>query len=280
MTPGTLAWNGISFHPCGLPLRRLDPDSAVLGDGADAVQLRWKRLSGPFRPERHLKRLFGRGTRPEIHEGSPANGFHCVYFETPDLCGSVLHHPGSGMVVELQHAPGALPESLIPSIKDHSAGDTVPWRVFDIAARLPARWLLRSSAFRPGHFKLVFEVVGRRRVPESPKKGGRRPAEVRLERFAPADALLGKKTLAEWASGIWKKEPVPDEADDDGAVRWDVRPSLLRRMMPGTAFKRGVVHLSQGHNAILATLLRGRKPFDDDFSRITENYGIVPTEEG
>lgn len=279
MQPGSIAWNGISFHPGERPLRLLDRNTIVLGDGADALQLRWKHVAGRFKPEKHLRKLIKGGGKTAERSAATTHGFHVVEYRGEALEGCVLHKRGTGMTVELQCAPGAPGvESLVDSLRDHSGGRTVPWQTFGLQFRLPAHWLLVSSSFRPGRFSMEYVMPRRKRVvPDAPEKGMRAAATLLLERLAPADALLDGRGLADWAREVWPKEPVAEDAPEPLVVRQET--SGLKRLLPGRRNHYGWIRRSEKGNAVLAAFLHSASACAEEFNTITESYGVLSKED-
>ncbi|WP_054652497.1 hypothetical protein [Salidesulfovibrio brasiliensis] len=117
MQSGRIAWNGISLDPGERPLRLLDRNTLVLGDGTDAVQLRWKRVPGRFRPEKHVRKLSRGKARAEARDETTPHGFHVTDFHGENLEGCVLYHKGTNLIVELQCAPDSPgKETLVASL--------------------------------------------------------------------------------------------------------------------------------------------------------------------
>ncbi|GAB7023863.1 hypothetical protein [Salidesulfovibrio brasiliensis] len=278
MQSGRIAWNGISLDPGERPLRLLDRNTLVLGDGTDAVQLRWKRVPGRFRPEKHVRKLSRGKARAEARDETTPHGFHVTDFHGENLEGCVLYHKGTNLIVELQCAPDSPgKETLVASLADHSGGDTVPWQAFGLTFRLPVHWLLDSSSFRPGRFVMKFiRPRGRQIAPDAPEKGVRTFATLQLERLAPADALLDGKPLHEWGRAIWPDEFVPKS--DEEPLRWAREPRGLKQLLPGRSNRYGWLHRPAQANAVLAAFLHSRRPCLEEFSTITEKYGVLSQE--
>lgn len=282
MRPEIIAWNGISLDPEGRSPRLLDRETMVIGEADEAVQIRWRSVSGRFKYAKHIKKLGGFMVSDSESSSGVADGFRLIRFQVEDLEGTLLHHPGTGMTVEVQHGHEATGmDSLIASIRDHSGGKTVPWQAFGLSLRLSSRWLLESSTFRPGHFTLKFVQHRRKKtVPALPEKGMRTDATLRIERCAPADALLNGFPLHAWSAATWPDEiaesssPPPEENSFTEARR----PKGIARVLPGRRYRYGWVSRIDASNAIIAAFLHSRKACLEELKTVTEHYVLLQTQ--
>jgi hypothetical protein len=90
----------------------------------------------------------------------------------------------------------------IHEIRDLSMEKPVPWAVFDVRFALPQELAYRKSLFRPGHYKLEFSGLH---------------TELSLEFLGPAEVLLKKKSLPEWAANHFELPENPSLAGSEKA---------------------------------------------------------------
>ncbi len=84
-----------------------------------------------------------------------------------------------------------LPARIITSYRDYHSSDWVPWTLFDIRADVPGSFRLHSHTFQTGYFRMTFQ---------------RGSQWMTLHRWAPADVILRRTNLEEWAAALYKKE--------------------------------------------------------------------------
>ena len=80
---------------------------------------------------------------------------------------------------------------VLASFRDYHAPDWIPWSLFDIRAEIPGGFRLHSHSFQPGYFRMTF------------RQGLRWLA---LHRWAPADVLMRRISLIEWAAAQYRRE--------------------------------------------------------------------------
>jgi hypothetical protein len=80
---------------------------------------------------------------------------------------------------------------IVSSFRDYHSSNWVPWALFDIEADLPGGYQLQSHSFQSGYFRMTF------------RRGSR---WLTLHRWAPAEVILRRTTLREWADGQYRKE--------------------------------------------------------------------------
>jgi len=85
----------------------------------------------------------------------------------------------------------SMPARIMSSFRDFHPSDWVPWTLFDIRADLPGGFQLHSHSFQSGYFRM------------SLRRGSR---WLTLHRWAPANVILRRATLKEWAAGQYRKE--------------------------------------------------------------------------
>ena len=82
---------------------------------------------------------------------------------------------------------------VLSGLRDHGADGRWPVALFDVRTEVPGSLELAAFHFRPGHFQLVFRA-------DAAKRHGRTITELRLDRVAPADVVLGGGDAARWAT--------------------------------------------------------------------------------
>lgn len=303
------AWNGIGLAaPADWEPSAIERDGLFLADGSGPVcELKWNRVQGSFSFDRHLKRLTKGNKNAEVRAVEPdevppdwagavnrlaesglrARSFVWRAGENRGL-GAALHHPGTGLAClvqffirsEADEGPAA---RVMATLRDHTAGKTMPWAMFGLAARVPADFALDTFSFRPGHYRMSFWRSA------SGGRSGRAPAGkgpgVRLdfERFAPASALLKETTLEAWCRDRLAHAPpasLPMEGDS-GRVSWrgDARTSFLRRALRRVVRTSGRGWLTDAGNAVLAVTATGTVSLAESvFNDICGSFTLVPEE--
>jgi len=298
-----LAWNGVGLRtPDVWEPASLERDGLLLESGGRPVcELKWNVVQGTFSFARHMKRLSRNNRGVDILPVDPADtpptwasavsglensglALRSFLWRTGDErgLGAALHHPATGLAALVQFFVRApededLAATVLATFRDHTGGKTLPWAMFGLAARVPARFRLETFSFKPGRFTVQYWR------PRSTRSQDRLPAGkgpgVRLvfERFVPADVLLRGRDLADWAGEILDlpKTPVPEATPDGLAWAGVSRTSLLRRLLGRETRARGVVRRTK-RNAILAVTATGTDPVDAaEFDAVVNSYGIV-----
>jgi hypothetical protein len=314
--PKTLAWNGVSvqvprdwaaaeFQACALRLE---------GRDGQELDLRWRRSREPFDPEAHWARLaaaLGPGATLDRAPDTLPPGWAAA--SSPQGPGSVrlpfawrgkeggglgalMHHPDTGLTANARFilpTGGPLPEkdaaaatalAVLESLGDHPPEGLVPWAAFGVTALVPGGLELRAFSFTPGHFRLTLAA---------PRTG----CDLVLDRLGPTDALLGNRTLAQYAdafygtlgapAGFFAESPAP-EADASPDAQPRPEPDmvqgagrqgapLLRRLLrrPWAGVRRGRMWRAGIGAVLLGAFMRGRREADmDAFEAICRDYAL------
>ncbi|MBW3623984.1 MAG: hypothetical protein KY468_11305 [Armatimonadetes bacterium] len=120
----------------------------------------------------------------------------------------------------------ALARRIIPKIGDHPEGDLCRWSVYDFDFTVPKEFRLEKQSLRSGHLSMEFRHKGRTVV---------------LERYGPANVLLKRDRLSDWATAVkpifdrlkpykYKKETVEGEPGHD-AVRLSGRRKAVKDLL-------------------------------------------------
>ncbi|MDD3312927.1 hypothetical protein [Pseudodesulfovibrio sp.] len=298
-----LAWNGVGLRaPDAWEPASLERDGLLLEcGGRPACELKWNVVQGTFSFARHMKRLSRRNRDADILPVDPADtppawasavggledsglALRSFLWRAGDErgLGAALHHPATGLAALVQFFVRTpededLAATVLASFRDHSGGKTVPWAMFGLAARVPARFRLETFSFKPGRFTVQYWRTRSMRRQDRLPAGKGPGVRLTFERFVPADALLRGRDLADWSREILDlpKRPVPEATPDGLAWAGVSRTSLLRRLLRREIRARGVVRLA-GKNAILAVTATGSDPVDAaEFDTVVQSYGIV-----
>ena len=300
-----IAWNGIgikvpdSWDPSGL-----ERDSLLLTKNDRPVcELKWNRVQGAFSFEKHLKRLSKGYKGADVRAVDPADtprpwaeaiselertGLRQQSFMWrlgPDLgIGAALHNPGTGLAALVQFFIAAEQDEdqaarALGSFRDHSGGQTVPWALFGLKARVPSEFRLETFSFKPGRYTVSYWL------PRSKRSQGRLPegkgpgTRLTFERFVPAEVLLRNTDLPTWLRDTLKMPPPPlePEARDD-ALAWAgvTKTSLLRKVLRRVRRVRGRAWTTHPGNAILQVTAEGTVPLSaETFEAVVQSYGFV-----
>jgi len=298
-------WNGIGITtPPGWEPAALEKDGFLLEDqGRPVCELKWRTIQGRFSFDKHLGKL-SKGNKgvtmaavsldeappvwTEAAERLMASGLQLQSFlwSLDDIkgMGAALHNPATGLAVLIQFfmdgATDAVAAEVLASFRDHSAGKTVPWAMFGLAARVPAGFVLDTFSFKPGHYTVKYwrpkSAAANDRVPTGKGPG----TSLVFERFAPASVLLKGTTLEAWAratldGGVPDSLPVVVGSD---ALAWSGidKPSLLRAFLRRQRHAMGHVRIVESANAVLAVRAQGVVPLDPQaFKAVRESYAVV-----
>ncbi len=222
----TLAWNGVSLQvPRSWDSAEFQAFAlSVAGRDGQGLDLRWARTKGSFDPQAHLARVAAAMGPGAVADPDPAAlppgwagagqalaaaGLAVLPFawRAGDGAGpgAVLHNPATGLAALARFTlPGPAPEqdmatalAVLDSLGDHPPGGPVPWAAFGVTAVVPGDLELRAFSFTPGHFRLTLAA---------PHTG----CELVLDRLGPADALLGRRTLAQYADAFYGTLGAPE----------------------------------------------------------------------
>ncbi|QGY39092.1 hypothetical protein GM415_02780 [Pseudodesulfovibrio cashew] len=303
-------WNGVGLSaPDDWEVSALERDGFLLEEqGRPRCELKWRNVQGTFSFEKHLKRLQkghkGVDMRPLESADTPGpwreslarlagSGLSAHSFlwrtEVDQGIGAALHNPGTGLAALIQfflraESEDALAAEVLASFRDVSAGKTVPWSLFGLAARVPADFLLNTFSFRPGHYAVKYWR------PRSGRNAGRAPmgkgpgTSLVFERFAPAGVLLRGTTLETWVRDTLEDPPpesLPMQAghkESREAVRWTgfAKDSFLRAALRRRVHCQGRVWTTGAGNAILAVRASGSVPLiEETFNTVCESYVLV-----
>ena len=180
--------------------------------------------------------------------------------------GAVLFNPDSGLACLIQfYETGKrsikdVAKAALLSLRDSSAGDSVPWQVFGITLETPASWVLAEHSFQPGRFRMGFRFPGER---------GR--SRFIAERVAPARTVLGQVPLEEWAVKFYAKE-LKGMKTGANPGEWWRKPGLVSRR--GAAAR---VRLS-GPMILAGFMHRASKGELARFAQLMDGYGRVSEE--
>lgn len=298
------SWNGIGITaPPGWEPAALERDGFLLEDqGRPVCELKWRTIQGKFSFEKHLNKL-AKGHKGvtmaavslddaplewrAAAERLTASGLHLQSFlwSLDDIkgMGAALHNPATGLAALIQFfmdgGTDAVVAEVLASFRDYSAGKTVPWAMFGLAARVPAGFVLDTFSFKPGHYTVKYwrpRSASNDRIPPGKGPG----TALVFERFVPANVLLKGTTLEAWAratldGGVPDSLPVVVGSD---ALAWSGidRPTMLRAFLRRQRHAMGHVRIAESANAILAVRANGVVSLDQQaFKAVRESYAVV-----
>jgi hypothetical protein len=161
----------------------------------------------------------------------------------------------------------ALLGSILSSFKDHGTDGSQPWRVYDINARLPGYFDLKTFQFQPGQFQLEFDGNG---------------TSLALIRWSPAAILLADGDLKTFAVGqglVAGRSGMARFTIGGQRVDWTLKsPSRtwprFRKSSP--SHQRGRLWHLEPQNRILGVVLAGKSPINrSEFNKVADAYGLV-----
>ena len=303
------AWNGIGLAaPPGWEPSAIERDGLILADALGPVcELKWNRVHGTFSFDKHLKKLT-KGNKDAVVRAADAAGIPDAWARAVDRLaesglraktflwkadgsrglGAALHHPGTGLACLIQffiRGEGDEPVAadVLATLRDFTAGKTVPWAMFGLAARVPADFVLDTFSFRPGHYRVAWwrpaSGRNRERVPAGKGPGTR----LDFERFAPASVLLKGTSLEDWCRDRLAHAPPRSVPVDNGPGRIDWRgaakTSLLRKVLRREVHTAGRAWTPEEGNAVLAVTAEGTVPLaEPTFNDICGSFTLVPEE--
>jgi len=285
-----IAWNGISLcSPEDWEPSILERDFMRLEqDGIPVAEIKWRRVGGAFSAYKHMRKLDRKFRSVDIHEGSPSqewdtaadslrqSGFNVTLLQWGAAVGAMMHNPATGLALLAQFfEPGRQAAAILASFRDHWNGESLPWRMFGIQARLPSGFLLDTFSFRPGHYTLRFRRPRRMPAVEATPQDFRRGAgtDLILERYAPADAILKNTDFHNWVLERYRKVIVGQVSSKSNMIEWaDVQKRFLRSSMR----HQGRIWLDQTANSFFSVVVEGEPVFqEEDFKRVCDEYGAV-----
>lgn len=284
-----MAWNGVRFQtPGSWEVLRLGKMYLLLESrGRPAMEIKWGRISGRFSAARQMKRLAAasrKAAEPLQAAALPDSWRRALApYEASAFTWADRHLKASGVLLYcaacsrvtlvqfFSPRSGSCADEtgqILASFKDHSGGELIGWRVFDIGIRLPRRYELDRFRFEPGRYRLVFKAGGQ---------------VVSLMRWGPADALIAGDGLPAFAArrvkldgDRWRAVSFPAGT----ALQWrspTSRPAPFWRnlMAPMQVQAARIWHLP-AKNRILAVTIEARRALDDRLlNSICSAYAIV-----
>jgi len=177
-------------------------------------------------------------------------------------------------LIQFLERPGTDPMArraarVLASFRDHRSDGRVEWALFDIRALLPQGFRLGRCRFEAGRFVLEFKARGRR---------------LTLFRWAPAEALLQNRSLADFAETVagesnlsLRSLTIAGRPTIEGRDPPPAGPGARLRMRLGMSwFRRLRLWCVAERNRILGVRLEGRRPIDDpDMHTVSGGYGLV-----
>jgi hypothetical protein len=283
----TIAWSGVRFavpddwDPARIGRRHL----LLASELGPVMEIKWAAVKGRFSGRRQLRevaRHVGRSggvfqeTAVSEKWRKAAAGFDAQGFQWDSGCeraqGILLYCPTcrTASMIQFLERSGA---SVIPppaarvltSFRDHRRDGRVAWALYDMAACLPDHFVLARYQFEAGRFVLEFNGRGRR---------------LSLYRWAPAEALLQNRNLADFAQAVAGGQSLffrPAATRGHSAVdggdgprgRWQARLGLA-------SFRRLRLWHVAGRNRIFGVRLEGRRPIEDqEMQAVSDGYGMA-----
>jgi hypothetical protein len=287
-----IAWNGVCFEvPTNWDIGEIGRQYLLLvSDTGPQMEIKWGPVKGKFSPRAQLKRLAasqGRKMRKDLHEETlPAAWARSLSrYESAGFLwrsgtiggrGVVLYCPHCRQATLLQfyQAPFNRPipyaSRLLESFVDHTERPLKTWSVFDIRAAIPVDYRLEAFRFEAGLYDLAFS--GRKSM-------------LTLQRWSPADALLGADGLAGFErnflaystkrSMIYRIES-SDTVELEDSSHKNILQHLQKRLRRQPLYSRARLWHESGRNRILGVRLEGRKPIDwQQLQSICLNYETI-----
>lgn len=296
-----LAWNGIGIS---LPRSWSPPEFQAFGLRAEradgpSLELSWTRVKKRFDAHNRLNALQKALGGDALVKASPEalgpdwadtdsllaeNGTETLPFswssDKGDKGSGIVLHSKEERIAALARFTHRADDNtaeildILDTFSAHGPHGAVPWEAFGVSAAVPGDFELRSFSRHPGHFRLSF-TKGRR---------GKR-SELVLDRLGPADALLERKTLSQYADTFYGTLGAPagffDETDDGtGMVEGLVveQRSLFSRLLRPNRYaaKRGCLWHEGIGAMLLGAFMRGPTPEAlAEFESIRESYALV-----
>lgn len=286
-----IAWSGVCFAvPDDWDPARIGRQHLLLAsESGPVMEIKWAAVKGRFSGRRQLRGVARRAGRSggafretalsekwrKAAAGFDAQGFQwdsgreraegvLLYCPACHTASMIQFLGRSGASVITPHAARVL-----ASFRDHRRDGRVAWALYDMAACLPDHFVLARYQFEAGRFVLEFNGRGRR---------------LALYRWAPAEALLQNRSLADFAQAVaggqslffqpaaTRGHPAVDGGDGPAAGprgRWQARLGLAR-------FRRLRLWHVAGRNRIFGVRLEGRRPIEDlEMQAVSDEYGMA-----
>jgi hypothetical protein len=296
-----LGWNGVRLNvPAHWEVSLLGALHLQLDNGSGpTLELKWRRLSRQFFPERHLKRLarqFRHTEGVEFREHAVPEEWRAALtsLTAKAFTWSDTHTRGEGVLLccaicgtttllqffyRLESPVSSVAARVLRSFRDHSDNGMTTWRLFGLHAKVPQDLRLEEHRFSPGHYELRF-AKGRRKL--------------RLSRWGPADVILRGRDLRRWflATQEGGRAAIrfnPREAEYRGGVALERETQFASGALSGlrALFSRGdcygrlrVWHGAE-ENQIMAVEMMGGPRWPDQalFEEICGHYEVVSERE-
>lgn len=287
-----IAWNGVRFDvPANWEIGEIGRRYLLL-ETADGprLEIKWGPVKGRFSPRSQLKRLAAsqnrklrKDLRPEPLPPSwekvlrPYENIGFLWRSGPiGGRGTVLYCPHCRQATLLQfyQAPYNRPipyaTQLLASFADHSDRPLMTWAVFDIHAKIPSNYLLKTFCFEAGQYELGFSS---------------RTSILTLQRWSPADALLGhggiagfqRKYVAYSANrSMMFKTRSPQIVEVEDMSEKGMMQRLRRRLQRLPFYCRARLWHEVDKNRILGVRLEGQEPIESQHLQlICSNYETI-----
>lgn len=285
-----IAWNGLSlavpgdWEPGRIGRRHLLFES----ESGPAMEIKWDTVKGRFCRRRQLEELARRiGRTLSTFQKKPLSdecrkslsGYDVEGFQWDAASeraeGLLIFCPicRTASLVRFFDRPGSaafnpIAYRILASFRDHRSDRRVSWALYDIIAWLPDAFVLERHRFEAGRFMLEFSS---------------RPWRLILYRWAPAEVLLQKRSLADFAQMIDGSKGLAFnfltfaghagiEGRDPAPAGWAAR---LKTRLGMTSFRRlRLWHIAE-RNRILGVRLEGRRPIgDSEMCELSDAYGM------
>lgn len=282
------AWNGIQFRaPQQWEIGQIGTRHLILEDAAGPVmEIKWGPVKGNFSHKAHLKRMAALQSRRDKsrvaewflppHWTKALTGFETSGFvwqtDESDGRGAILFCRACHQAILIQFIGENTAKQekvllkVLKSFRDHRQDGRLRWSIFDIKADLPEALKLIRYRFETGKYELVFYDGAK---------------HIHLQRWAPAAALLGGRSLVWFCSTIpeFAASPPPLSKDEDSnVIEWSVSPAgIWHRMMRRLNVKPSYFWFRLWHledkNRILSVRAESKKPFEfERLNRICADY--------
>lgn len=286
-----IAWNNIRLTiPLNWEIGRIGTYQLMFqDDSSPRLELKWHPIKGKFSHSAHLKRLTDRHKNALQHPIEPwplpvewKNALS--EFTSSGFMWRSEKSIGRGLILFCPHCRQAtliqfffngpaetspVPQTILKSFRDHRNDGLSDWFVFDIRATLPENFTLSDHRFQPGNYALKFSNGTQ---------------TIHLLRWAPASALLNRRSLARFARTITGMEPetfVSRRINQCPGVEGSFAPfskynKWFRRFMPKPAFQLWRLWHLEEKNRILGIKMEGHHAIDSDLAdTICEAYDCL-----
>lgn len=298
-------WNGVGLTtPDTWEPAAIERDGLVFQyEDLPVCELKWNVVQGSFSFDKHIKRLtkgnkgaalFGVDSEtPEVWNAAlgklTESGVRAKSFiwktDVSRGIGAALHNPATGLASLVQffiytESDEIQAADTLATYRDYTGGQTMPWAMFGLYARIPAEFRLHTFSFKPGHYTVKYwrprKAGHSERVPAGKGVG----THLVFERFAPASVLLKETTLTDWTRKTVEDAPpgTVGVVEEDDFIHWNgvSKASLLRAALRRTVYTQGKVWTTESGNAILSVIAHGVVPAPEPiFNDICESYELV-----